>query len=635
MQNITDIKLEENFELKNDIPVPSIEDWQKLVEAELKGADFHKKMFTATYEGIELKPIYTKNDLKANKFVDQFAGSENFIRGNRASGYHSNSWAIAIEAEADTPEKLNHIIKNDIEKGANAINIIAKDLFDSPQNLEIIFNGIDINKYPIFIHTGESNFQVVNSLKLFCDKTKANKNKLVFGLLADPVTSFAVNGKFSKPVETVFEEIAFAIEWLSENFNNAKSLMVNGFTFHNAGASSVQELSIILSIAVEYFDNLQSKGISIDEIAKSIFVQTGISSNYFMEISKIRALRLLWKTLMSSFNVSEEFQKAFIHAKTSSSNQTICDSHVNLLRTTTEAFSAIIGGVESLHTNSFDELYEKQNDFSRRLARNTQIILKEESHLDEVIDPAGGSYFVETLTNQIAESAWKEFQNIQKMGGLFKALEAEYIQNEIDRVVQLKTKDVKSRKSIIVGSNMYANPKEKDVFDKVKSVRGENQITSSIKLIKQFRPAMYFEELRVKGEKYSLVLGKKPKVFLMNIGTLKQYKPRADFSRAFFEIGGFDVIYNVGFKNGIEAATAFNQSDSDIFVICSTDETYQEIVPDVLKKINRPAIKILAGFPKEQVEMYKQNGIDEFIYLGCDTYSTLKSIYKKLDDENF
>lgn len=635
MKNNFEIKLEDTLTLKNDFPVPSFDEWKTLVEAELKGADFKKKMFTRTYDGIELKPIYTKEDLNENLIIDKYSGFENFIRGKRASGYHDNGWSIAIETNANSVKELNSIIKNDINNGANAINIIGNGLFNSAESFEIAFSEIGIYKYPIIIHSGESNFEVVNSFKLFCDKNKIKSKSLNLNLLSDPFTKFAKIGSLSKSLDKIIEEIAFGIEWSSENLGSARTLLVNGYTFHNAGATTVQELGIILSMAVEYLNLLQQKGITTDEIAKNFFVQTGISSNYFLEISKIRALRLLMKKILSAYKVKEEFQKVFIHAKTSRTNQTICDSHANILRTTTEAFSAVVGGVDSLHTNAFDELYSLHNDFSRRLARNVQIILKEESHFDEVIDPAGGSYFVEALTNQIAEASLSEFKKIQKLGGFLQALKTGYIKEEIQKIVELKTRDIKTRKSVIVGTNMYANPKENDILDKVKSSIDEEEKPSVMKLINSYRPAELFEELRVKAEKHFILFGSKSKVFLMNMGSLKQYKARADFSRAFFEVGGFDVIYNNGFNSSAQAAESFNNSDSHIFVICSTDETYPEIVPEILKLINKPAIKILAGLPKDQVEIHKQNGIDEFIYLGADAYSILKSVHEKLDTEKF
>jgi len=635
MYNKNEFTLEEKFTLKNDFPIPSLDDWKLLVGAELKGADFQKKMHTKTYEGIELKPIYTKNDLTDNVIKNSYPGTSNFLRGIRASGYHSKPWNIAIEASADSPEELNSILVNDLNKGANSINIVAGSSTSSVENLEAIFKNIDIGKYPILIHAGVSNLKTVNALKLYCDKYKTNKKNLNCGLLADPISYLSLNGKLEEPIEKIFEDISSATEWLNENLSHAKSLLVNGFTFQNSGSTAVQELAIILSIAVEYFNRLSNNLISIDEIAKSMLVQVGVGSNYFVEISKLRAIKILWKNLLSAYNINEENQKIFIHAKTSMNNQTLCDAHVNLLRTTTEAFSAIVGGIDSLHTNPFDELFEKQNDFSRRLARNTQIILKEESHLDEVTDPAGGSFFVETLTKQIAEAAWIEFQNIQKLGGIIEALKSGYIQSEIEKVTSAKLKDVRTRKAIIVGTNMYANPKENNVSDKKSINKNIDDQNSSMKILKQFRPASIFEELRIKSEKYLSQFGNKPKVFLMNMGSLKQFKARADFSRAFFEIGGFEVLYTNGFNSSEEAANAFNSSAAKIFIICSTDETYPELVPSIIKKVSKSAIKILAGYPNEQIETHKENGINEFIYLGCDAYSVLNAIYKKLSNEIF
>ena len=380
----------------------------------------------------------------------------------------------------------------------------------------------------------------------------------------------------------------------------------------------------------------------------------------------------------------------FIHAKTALYNQTYFDPYVNMLRTTTEAFSAVVGGVDSIHTNPFNESFSLPDTFSRRIARNTQIILNEESNLSKLIDPAGGSYFIEKLTDDLLKEAWKLFKEIENKGGIVEALKSGFVQSIISEVTSNKNKDIAKRKSVVVGVNMYANTKEekikpivlnKEEFKKKRAeylqkyrIEGDNKKNSDIleklqilsdsnndiieigidaalegatigeisqsaranrgeevlinKLIK-FRTGELFESLRDACENYKTKTGAKPKIFLATMGPVKQFKGRADFSRGFFEAGGFDVEYPNGFATTDEAVTAVINSKANAVVICSTDETYPELVPGITKGIKDAAKNIsviLAGYPKEQIEAHKQSGVDDFIFLGCDAYSILKKI---------
>jgi methylmalonyl-CoA mutase len=478
-----------------------------------------------------------------------------------------------------------------------------------------------------------------------------------------------------------------ATELMIKSNSPIKTIGVSGLSFNNSGANAVQELAFTLATAVEYLNEMIERGLKVDDVAKRIKFTFGIGSFYFMEVAKLRAARLLWSKILEAYNVKEENQKIFIHGQTSQFNQTYFDPFVNSLRTTTEAFSAIVGGVDSIHTNAYDESFNDSNDFSRRLARNTQIILKEESHLDQVIDPAGGSYFVEKLTDDIANAAWKLFQTIEEKGGMLKAIQSGFVQDEIAKIAETKKKDFAKRKSVLVGTNMYANPKEEmieikktdlnavykkrveyiqkyrvngdnkkhsSILDKLqkiadtksydlidsavdaflegaslgeisKSIRASAEKGISVNPLIQFRLSEMFEELRIASENFKKKTGSKPKVFLATMGPLKQFKGRADFSRAFFEVGGFEIVYPNGFATTDEAVKAAIESKAQAVVICSTDDTYPELVPAIVKGIkekSKDVAVILAGYPKDQIEEHKKSGVDDFIYLGADAHQS-------------
>lgn len=713
----SEIKLEEKLNLKKDFPVPSFDDWKKQVEADLKGESFEKKLFTTTYEGITLKPIYTSDDLKSVTFLFNYPGFDNFVRGTKASGYHSGAWHIAQEYSYALPEEINEALQYDLLRGLNSI-VINLDLptqlgIDADQSqpgevgkgglsisgirkMQVLFDNIDLTLYPIHINAGFSALPFTLLFAAFARELRLSLMNLRGSIISDPYDFLLREGFLPYSLKQIFDEIKFSTQLMIRSNSPLRTIGISGMNYGNAGASAVQELSFTFATAVEYIEELLNRGLALDEILMRIKFTFSISSFYFVEIAKFRAARVLWNNILKAYNVPEESRKIYIHGKTSQYNQTIIDPYVNMLRTTTEAFSAVVGGVDALTTSPFDEVFNIPDNFSRRIARNTQIILKEESHLDQVIDPAAGSFFVETLTAQIAEEAWKLFQKIINNGGMLEAIKSGFVQDEVSKTAEARKKDFAKRKSVLIGTNMYANPKEelaevktpdyesiykkrvdyiqkyrisgddqkhKNILDKLQiiadtksydiveaaieayidgaaigevasSIRSSGKEEIKVKPLKIHRASEIFEELRFSSEDYRKKHGHKPKVFLATMGSLKQYKARADFSRGFFEVGGFEVIYPPkGFSTTNQAVEEALKSKAEIVTICSTDDTYPELVPPIVKGIKEKSsgtIVVLAGYPKDQIEQHKQSGVDEFIYLGADVYLILNSLLKKL-----
>lgn len=712
-----EIKLEENLNLSKDFPVPSYDEWKKLVEADLKGESFEKKLFTPTYEGIILKPIYTYDDLKEIPFLGNYPGSDNFVRGSKASGYHSKSWDIAQEFSDALPEEINRKLRYELQKGLNAIAInldlptqMGIDADNSKpgevgkrglsisgiRKMQALFDNIDLTLYPIHINAGFSALPFTLLFAAFARELRLSLMNLKGSITSDPYDFLLREGFLPYSLKQIFDEIKFSTQLMIRSNSPIRTIGISGLNYSNAGSSTVQELAFVFATAVEYLEEMLSRGLAIEEVVKRIKFTFGINSFYFIEIAKFRAARILWNNILKAYNVPEESRKIYVHGKTSLYNQSIIDPYVNMLRTTTEAFSAVIGGVDALTTNPFDEIFDIPDDFSRRIARNTQIILKEESHLDQVIDPAAGSFYVETLTAQIAESAWKLFQQLDESGGMYKAIETGFVQDEVNKVAEARKKDYAKRKSVLVGVNMYANPKEelveikspdyetiyktrveyiqkyrisgddqkhKNILEKLQliadsksydlveaaieayidgaaigevasSIRSAGKEELKVKPIKIHRASELFEELRFASQEFRKKLGHKPTVFLAAMGPLKQYKARADFSRGFFEVGGFEVIYpSKGFKTPDEAVAAAINSSAEIITICSTDETYPGLVPAIVKGIKEKSsdsIVVLAGYPKDHIEQFKQSGVDEFIYLGADVHKILSSLLNRI-----
>ncbi len=709
--------MEEKFNLLIDFPPHNLEEWKKQVEADLKGESFEKKLITKTYEGINLKPIYTEEDIANLSFNESYPGFENFVRGSKASGYHSSAWKIAQEYSYALPEEINQALRYDLQRGLNSINIaldfptlLGKDADQSKpgevgrgglsisgiRKMQVLFDNINLTEFPIHISGGFSALPFVLLFASYAREMRIGLMNIRGSITSDPYDFITKYGFLPISLSKIFDEMKIATQLMIRSSSPMRTIGVSGFNYSNAGATAVQELAFVFATTVEYINEMLSRGLDIKEIIPRIKFTFGVSSFYFMEISKLRAARILWHNILKAYELSSDDYRIYIHGKTVDYNKTITDPYVNMLRGTTESFSAVVGASDSITINPFNSLFTQPDDFSRRVARNTQIILREEAHLDYVIDPAAGSFFVEKLTNDVCVAAWKLFVEIQKMGGMFEALKSGFVQNQVKKIVESRKADYAKRKSVLVGTNNYVNPKEEieeikepdfneiyrkrveyiqkyrisgddkkhqlileklqkiadtKSYDLVElaieayidgaaigeisgSIRAYEKEEIKIELLDFTRAAEPFESLRRISEQYKKKHGHKPRVFLATMGSLKQYKARADFSRGFFETGGFEIIYpSSGFNSAEDAVKAFLDSNSEIITICSTDDTYPDIVPPIVrgvKDIDKNKIVVLAGYPKDQIEQHKAAGVDEFIYLEADLVSILKGLFKKL-----
>ncbi len=434
---------------------------------------------------------------------------------------------------------------------------------------------------------------------------------------SDPLGK-AVCGCLDKPLDAAFDELA-----------KADAVAVNTRLYHNAGGNAVQELAFAIATGVEYLRQAEKRGVAIDAIAPKITFGFAMGADIFMAIAKLRAARLLWSKVVAACGGNAESQKARIHASTSLWNKSKLDPYVNMLRDTTEAFSAVAGGADSIYVGPFDEVVREPDDFSKRIARNTQVILSEECHFDHVVDPAGGSYYVETLTAQIAEAAYAIFQQIEKDGGMTAALKAGSPQKQVKTVAAEKAKQVAQRRLQIVGVNVTPNPTEKPLEGAPrKCCCGGKGIDTGIAPLKPVRGAEPFENLRA-----AVSASAKKNIFLATMGPLRQHKPRADFSTSFFQAGGYNVLESKPYKTVEEAADAAKASDAGIAIICSTDDTYPEIVPALAPKLKAEGkIVILAGAPADDAQQaaFTAAGVDEFISIRSNCLQVLSGLATKL-----
>ena len=405
---------------------------------------------------------------------------------------------------------------------------------------------------------------------------------------------------------------------------------VDSLALNNAGAYIYQELGYALAWGAEWMAMMTEAGFTADEVANRIKFNMGVSTVYFMEIAKFRAARELWALIVKQFNPANDYSCMMnVNAETSRYNQTIYDSYVNLLRSQTEAMSAALACVDSIVVTPFDAPYKESDDFSERIARNQQILLKEESHLDKVVDPAGGSYYVEMLTKNLAEQGWKLFLDVEDKGGFKAALESGDIINAVNATAKERFDKVAKRREQLLGTNQFPNFTEKaaDKADACKECNchcscNHEEVEGAVTLNTK-RLATQFEEVRLATEHAANT----PKVFMLTIGNLAMRLARAQFSDNFFACAGYELIDNNGFKTVKEGMDAAMEKKADVVVLCSSDDEYAALIPEAVKELDGRAELVLAG---PETDEFKAMGITNFINVRTNVLATLKAFNAKL-----
>ena len=614
--------------LFSDLSPVTTEQWMEKATADLKGADFEKKLVWKTNEGFKVKPFYRKEDLEGLKTTDALPGEFPYLRGNKKD---NNEWLERQEIRVDDAKEANAKALDILNKGIDSLSfhVKAKDL--NAAYLEMLLEGICAECVELNFSTCQGHVvDLANLLVEYFQKKGYDLNKLHGSINFDYLNKMLVKGKEKGSLVDTAKALIAATAALPEY----RVINVNALTLNNAGAYIYQELGYALAWGNEYMNQLTEAGIPAATVAKKIKFNFGISSNYFLEIAKFRAGRMLWADIVNSYLAEGDCKCAAqmkIHAETSSFNLTVFDSYVNLLRTQTEAMSAALAGVDSMTVVPFDKAYETPNDFSERLARNQQLLLKEESHFDKVIDPAAGSYYIENLTVSIAKQAWDLFLAVEDEGGFYAAVKAGKVQGAVNASNKARHEAVAKRKEILLGTNQYPNftelAGEKRPLEAVCCCGGGHHDTceKDVPSLNFDRAASEFEALRLQTE----TSGKRPKAFMLTIGNLAMRQARAQFSCNFLACAGYEVVDNLGFstvEEGVEAAVA---AKADIVVLCSSDDEYAEYAVPAFKALNGRAMFIVAGAPACMDEL-KAAGIENFIHVRVNVLETLKEYNAKL-----
>ncbi len=628
-------------------PITTAE-WEARILEDLKGADYQKKLVWKTSDGFDVKPYYRDEDTAGISTINSLPGEYPFVRGNQTT---SNNWEIRQDIESDDESEANLLAIDAIKRGATGIGLVAEDL-ETEEDVENLLKNINPAEISIHYGAAPSYPALIRIVGSHARSHNQPVDKLKGSFDFDPISYLLLNGDFWKSEKSDMAQVATMVKLGKELLPAMKVINVNAHYFNSAGATAVQSLGFSLASGNDYLALATAAGVSVDDAAQRMMFTFGVGSNYFMEIARLRAARLLWAKIVEQYKPSSESSmQMHIHSNTSAWNKTLYDPYVNLLRSTTEAMSAIIGGTQSLSILPFDTFYKDADEFSNRLARNQQIILKEEVYLDKVIDPAAGSYYIENLTQLIADAAWKVFLQVEEKGGMVEAVKAGFVQDMIEKSAGQRLDDIANRRIIQLGTNQHPNPieqmlgqinfaeddemPEEEIYadEEMEIDEEEDDAPTTYKKLVLFGGSDAFDQLRLATEQYVAEGNKKPAVFLLNIGNLAMRKARAMFATNFFGCAGYEILDNSGFETIAEGVKAALASKAEIIVICSSDEEYATIGPEIAKKLksaNKELNLVIAGYPKEIIDILKQAGVDEFIHVRSNLLQTLESFQEKL-----
>jgi len=670
----------------DEFPAATYEEWKKAAEESLKGAPFDKKLITPTPEGIKLQPIYGKADLDALDLPESWPGLPPFVRGSAAAGFKGRPWLVAQELPYGSAEKFNATLRSDLMRGQNSVALLPDaatrhgldpdeascgEVGECGLSLATLddasraFAGVDFQAAPVLAFAGASALPLAGLLQ-----AASGANGFSGAVLADPLTEWARDGQLEISLDDAYAEMATLSKWAAGKGIRTVGIQAN--LWADAGGTAVEELAFGLATGSAYFRALAAAGVPEDEIAPRFVMALSLGSNLFMQIAKLRAARLLWDRIVEAFGVKPS--PLFIHGRSSTFNKSVLDPHTNMLRATSEGFAGVVGGVDSMHVAAFDEPARTPDEFSTRIARNIHVILAEECGFAEVADAAGGSWYVESLTIELAKKAWELFQEVEKHGGMAVALREGFPQAAVAASARARLDAVSKRREAVLGVNLFPNPTEiplarnpdgaeKKFTGRSKRIAaarkgGVTLASASVdEIAKAFqagatigeiskalprkgagvpeitrvhvlRAASGYERLRAATKENA------PRVWLAKFGPPKQSKARADFSSGFFAAGGYDVRQQTaGAKSAEEALDQAAASEAPVVVLCSTDDTYPEIVPAFVPalKSKMPGVKvILAGYPPDQIEAHKASGVDDFIHIKVDCLAFLTNLHKEL-----
>jgi methylmalonyl-CoA mutase len=616
----------EDLRLAADFPPATRDDWRKLVDGVLKGAPF-EKLVGKTYDGIKIDPIYPR------------AKGATLVAGRAAAA----PWQIMQRADHSDPMQANAQALLDLENGATGLTLVFSGangaygfgLDPSPEAIAKILDGVFIDAgIAIELQIGpQSRMAAIHVAELVKRKGLSPADcDIRFGL--DPLGAGAVWGSSPYAWAEIVPAVTGAVQGLAGMGFKGPIVAADGRVVHDAGGSEVQELAFTLAAGVAYLRAIEQAGIPLDAAQGMVYARLSADADQFLTLAKFRAMRLLWARIEQASGLTPK--PLFIAADTSWRMLTQRDAFVNMLRATMATFSAGLGGANAITVLPHTLARGLPDAFARRVARNTQLVLLEESNLAKVSDPAAGSGGIETLTRELCEAAWALFQETEKAGGLFAALEQNIIQRKVAATRAAREANIAKRRDVLTGASEFPNLHERDVdvLD-VKPIVLPSYGEAKYKFdpLPPMRLAAPFEALRDKSDAMLKKTGKRPKVFLANLGSAADFTARATFAKSFFEAGGIEAVENEGFADPASLAAAFKASGAALACLCSTDKAYGSHAVAAAEALRAAGARhiYLAGRPGEQEASYRGAGIGDFVFAGGDALATLREAYKRME----
>ncbi|HWR35296.1 MAG TPA: methylmalonyl-CoA mutase family protein [Clostridia bacterium] len=663
------MKEDDGLELLQQFSPVTTEQWEEVIRKDLKGADYDKKLVWRSDEQIAVKPYYRRQDLDGlDRQLAAAPGDFPFVRGTRSTP----GWAVRQEIDELDVRKANQYAREALRGGADEVCFAAEPCVgglrgvsvQTLQDMKQLLDEISLERVPLHFRSGRLALPML-LLLLEAVEMRGDLPRLQGSVDYDPITDLVLAGGSSQDRKRMFDEVADVVRLCRTRAQAFRPLTVRAGDYRECGGTVVQEVAFALGTGVEYLAELSARGLSVDDAASSLGFSLTAGTSYFFEIAKLRAFRLLWARAIAEFKPStKEALKPVVHTRTSEWSATIYDPHVNVLRATTEAMSAAVGGSEAVTVVPFDRPSGPGTDLSRRLSRNTQTILKREASLGRCVDAAAGSYYIETLTDSIARAAWTLFQKIEAAGGVVKAIQGGLIQQQVRASRKVKNDAVASRRRTLLGTNHYPNSGESAL---AANKPGENVTplkrtgiavdTESAKAMKQFaqglvvgdfvsaapfvvevealqpyRAAQPYESLRLGMERYTAAGGRVPCVYLLEFGDLKMRKARSGFAANFFGCGGFNVVTGTGETLDASVRAAID-AHADTIVLCSSDAEYLQIAKPIceqVKNAEKPVPVLIAGYPSEAIEQLRADGVVDFIHVRSNALEVLSAWQRKL-----
>lgn len=650
------------------------EDWRALVDKGLKGASFEKKLVSRLYEGITVQPLYTAEDWAAAGDPSGLPGFAPFTRGGAAAGAGLDGWDILTEHSGADCKAANTGILNDLMTGATAIRLCLDQegssgiAIASLDDLDRVLADVYPEMVPVSLDAGVDAVAAAALLAALWQRRGVAPEKALGAFNADPLGTLAKGGILPGSLETALTDLGDLAVWTDRTFANVTAVGVDSSPWHDAGATETQDLAAAMATGVAYLRALVGRGMHIDAACRQIAFTVSVGCDQFLSIAKLRAARRLWGRIAQASGASEQSRTMRLTARTARRIMAQRDPWVNMLRTTVAGFAAGVGGADAVLVLPFDAALGQSDDFARRIARNSQVLLKEESSLSRVADPAGGSWYVETLTEQLAQTAWAEFQDIERRGGIAAVLADGSLADAIARSWGVRETNIARRKDPLTGVSEFPNINEQPVIREQPAMPGRDSAAVSpaaiasaspddlvaaaiggatrsglTMAITRGQPAQVdplprhrlheaFEALRDASDRFKLTTGAWPAIFLANIGPVAQHTARATYAKNFFEVGGILGMGNTGFADAATVVAAFQASGARIAVLCGSDALYEEHAIPFAQALKAAGVEhlFLAGNPGERRAELMAAGVDEFISVGADVLVVLRATLARL-----